>query len=407
MNRFIRAVSALAAACAPSPVLADTVADWSEFGAAVIKAASERGSGVAHGETQAALAMFEALNAIDRRYESYLGFAQGDPAASQDVAAATASYRVLLTLYPSQTSALNDGYAVAMTGTAEGPAKETAKAIGEAAAAAALKAGGLDPAIAQKPYRPRTAAGVWTATALPVFEPHAAAMRPWIIEKADALRPPPPPRLSSARWAKDFNEVKRLGGATGSERTPEQTLMANYRIIPDLSPTLRAIADGPGRSMVQNARLYALMAMADNDAILSIGDAKMHYEFWRPIVAIRNAADDGNAATAPDAGWTPLISTPNHPEYPCGHCIRAAAAGAVLKGEVGDAPPGGLRVKSGLHLSPVQIVPTIDEWVASVSMSRIYGGVHFRFSNEAAELMGSEIGRIANGALMQPIAGSE
>lgn len=402
------AVVALGAA---SAARADAVCDWMAFGDAVVAADPQSPNGQRlpdhqHAMSQMALAMFEAVNAIDRRYESYLKFPVGDRTASQDAAAATAAYRVLLAHYPGQQAGLADNYAIAMDAVADPRAREAGRLIGEAAATAALAAGGIDAAVVQTPYRPRTSPGVWTGAQLPVIEPWAIAFKPWFLASADAVRPGPPPALTSERWARDFDEVKRLGGRTSTERTAHQTLMARYRITPDMMPSLRHIAETRGRTPVANARLFALEEMVSDDAGMATADAKLHYNFWRPITAIRNAADDGNQATAADPGWAPLIPTPNHPEYPCGHCTYAAAMAAVLKAEVGNSPPGGVMVTSrSIPVSVVQVLPTYDDWVREVSLSRTLGGVHYRFSNEAGEAIGRKVAGIALAGFMRPLPG--
>jgi hypothetical protein len=150
--------------------------------------------------------------------------------------------------------------------------------------------------------------------------------------------------------------------------------------------------------------MFALLAMVGDDVGVATGEAKLHYNFWRPITAIRNASDDGNDATAEDPGWEPLIGTPNHPEYPCAHCSFAASTAVVLKSEVGDAPPGGVRVHSrSLPNSIVQVLPSLDDWVREVSISRTYGGVHYRFSNEAGEAMGRKVAEMALAKVMRPL----
>jgi hypothetical protein len=126
--------------------------------------------------------MFEALNAIDRRYESYLGMpAATVSGASQDAAATTAAYQVLLSHFPGQKTALDDSYNVAMLAVTDSAARDKGKAIGEAAAKLALASGGFDPARTATPYRPRTSAGTWTATQLPVYAPYTLTFRPWIL----------------------------------------------------------------------------------------------------------------------------------------------------------------------------------------------------------------------------------
>ncbi|HEX8261387.1 MAG TPA: vanadium-dependent haloperoxidase [Allosphingosinicella sp.] len=403
-------LAAGASLVAASPASADTVCEWIDFAQAIQTAAAPPPDAPRTGEhdraqTQVAIAMFEALNAIDRRFESYLGMpAAGEAGASQDAAAATAAYQVLLAHFPGQKTALDDSYNVAMLAVADAVARDKGKAIGEAAAKLALAAGGFDPGRKPVPYRPRTSAGTWTATQLPVFAPYLTTFKPWILPSYESVRPAPPPALGSERWARDYDEIKRLGAKTGSARTPEQTLMARYRITPNMTPTLRLIADAKGRSAVANARMFALLAMVTDDAGIANAEAKLHYNFWRPITAIRNGSDDGNDATAEDPAWEPLIATPNHPEYPCAHCTFAASTAAVLKSEVGDAPPGGVRVHSrSIPNSIVQVVPSLDDWVREVSLSRMYGGVHYRFSNEAGEEIGRKVAEMALAKVMRPL----
>lgn len=396
--------------CAASPAAADTVCEWMDFGAKVEAAGAEaqkltvRTGQYDHAQTQVALAMFEALNAIDRRYESYVGMPAAESWASKDAAAATAAYRVLLSYFPSQKSALEESYAMALDSVSDAKARDAGKRIGAAAAEAALKAGATDPKAVETPYRPRTQAGTWVATQLPVFTPGYAIQRPWFIGRADAFRAPPPPALTSARYAKDLEEVKSLGGKSSKVRTPAQTLMAKYRINPDLMPALRLISDQNGRRLVDNARLFALYEMIDDDVMLASVDSKLFYNFWRPITAIRNAADDGNAATVEDPSWEPLITTPNHPEYPCAHCTQAAAIAVLMKAVDGNSPPSRVRIASkSSPLMPNQVLPSWDRWAEEVSASRTLGGVHYRFSNEAGEEMGRKIAQLALTKVMRPL----
>lgn len=355
--------------------------------------------------TRSALAMFEALNAVDRRYESYLGMPVGDPAASKDAAAATAAYHVLIDHFPNLKKSLDDSLAITMAGIADGSAKDAGKKLGEAAAKLALAAGGVDPEATKTPYRPVTAPGVWVATDLPSIDPVDSTFKRWAVSNIAALRIDLP-ALGSERWAKDYNEVKRLGGATSRERTPHQTLMAQYRIVPDISPALRAAADRPGRTQVQNARMFARVYMAGDDASVAMADAKMHYNSWRPITAIRNGDRDGNDSTERDPEWTPLLPTPNFPEHPCGHCIYASAVATVMAAETGETPATGVRVYSLIAGNSIQqILPSWSQWVQEVSDSRIYAGAHFRFANEAGEQMGRAAGKAVLDKVMKAIGG--
>ena len=389
---------------AATPAAADTVSDWWEF---ANKISPLYGPGTPEQKrtvSRASLAMFEALNAIDRRYESYVKLAPGDPSASQDAAAATAAYKVLLHHYPDKKAVLDDSYAVTMAEIRDERAREAGRLIGEQAATAAVLVGGIDPAVKQTPGRPRTSPGVWIGTAASSIEPYTWAYKPWAIPSAEALRAPPPPPLNSAAWARDYEEVRRLGAKASTQRTPHQTLMARYREGPDLTPSLRAVADSPGRRPVQNARMFALYQMTLDDAVMVMSESKNHYNFWRPITAIRNGDEDGNDATQRDPAWTPLLTTPNFSEYPCGHCTFAAAVAEVMKAETGPAPKGGVRVASmSIPASVVQVLPNWDAWVEQVSFSRILGGVHYRFANDAGEEVGRKAARFVLDKVARPL----
>ncbi len=408
--RTIAVFGSIVMTLASVPAQADTICEWMGYTDKVASAVPTTSGAAptpdhAHLTTEVALAMFEATNAIDRRYESYLGLAKADGRASLDAAAVAAAYQVLVAHYPDQKTSLTESYMIAMDAITDAAAREAGRAVGEAAAKLAVAAGNIDPKIVQTPYRPRTSAGVYVGTALPVIQPFAVAFKPWVITSVEAMRPPPPPALTSERWARDYNEVKALGGKTSTARTPHQTLMARYRITPDMMPSLRLVADVAGRSLVQNARMFALVGMASDDAYMTTSAAKMHYNFWRPITAIRNGADDGNAATEPDPSWMPLINTPNHPEYPCGHCTYAAAVAEVMKSETGPAPTGGVRVSSAsIPNSAVQVLPTWDDWVRDVSFSRILGGVHYRSANDAGEQVGRAVAKLTLANVMRPVA---
>jgi hypothetical protein len=407
--RALVAIAAIPLLFVAQPAAADTATDWIDLTIKInniLKAppGTPPRADRPRATTRAALAMFEALNAIDPRYESYLGLRKADPKASQDAAAASAAYHVLLDHFPNLKRSLDDSLAITMAGIPDGPAKDAGIALGQQAAKLALAAGGIDPAAPQSPYRPVATPGVWVATDLPSIEPVDSAFKTWAVSDIAALRIAPPP-MNSARWAKDYDEVKRLGGAQSKDRTPHQTLMAQYRIAPDVSSALRAAADAPGRTQVQNARLFARVYMAADDASVAMADAKMHYNSWRPITAIRNGDQDGNDATIRDPEWEPLLPTPNFPEHPCGHCIYAGAVATVMAAETGEKPATGVRVSSLIAGNSIQqILPSWSQWVQEVSDSRIYAGAHFRFANEAGEAMGRAAGRAVLDSVMKPLS---
>jgi hypothetical protein len=408
--------AATALALMAAPASADTICEWAEFTQKIVPP----GPGIVNGltpvytgehavaQTQVVLAMFEAVNAIDRRYRSYVGMPLADAGANQEVAAMTAAARVLLAHFPGKKADVEESYLLALSGVPEGAAKAAGIAAGEAAAKAALARGDIDKAIVQQPYRPQTQPGVWVATALPATRPHQLAFKPWVLKRPDEVRPPAPPALTSARYARDLEEVKRLGGRDSKERTSVQTLMARYRITSTEMPALRTVADQQGRRLVDNARLFALYGMLADDLGLASAEAKLHYNYWRPITAIRNADRDGNPATTIDPSWEPLMSTPNHGEYPCGHCIFAGGIAEMMTAVGGKAPAWGVRVGSmSLPNSAIQVLPDWNTWAEQVSFSRTLGGVHYRFSNEAGEEMGRKLARLALERVLQPLPEGE
>lgn len=400
---------AAAGLASATPASADTICEWMDFAQTVQTAAAPppnapRVPDHDRAQTQVALAMFEAVNAIDRRYDSYTGFPVADSTASQDAAAVTAAFKVLLSHFPGQKAMLEESYLIAMDQVVDETAREAGRKIGEAAAAAALQYGNIDPNVAQTPYLPAASAGVWVPTQLPVFDPFSIAFKPWILPHAAAVRPAPPPAMTSEVWARDYDEVKRLGAKNSKERTPHQTLMARYRITPNMMPSMRLAADASGRLPVQNARMFALMQMVADDSMMAIAEAKLHYNFWRPVTAIRNGDKDGHDATQPDRAWEPLIATPNHPEYPCGHCVYGGSVAEVMTAEVGAKPPAGVRVASrSIPNSAIQALPSWQDWAREVSFSRTLGGVHYRFSNEAGEKVGRDVARMALAKIMRPL----
>lgn len=391
-----------------SPVRADVVSDWFEAAdvvvARAVRAGPQRSPAFVHVRSQTALAMFEAANAIDRRYESYLGMPAGARTAASEAAIAAAAHRVLVALAPSDRASFDAAYAFALARVPDGAAEDQGVAIGVRAGDLVLARGQRLSATVE-PYRPPVAPGVWSATTAPVFDTWELTMKPWFMTRFDQFRPGPPPELTSERYARDLAEVQRLGAANNSARTPEQTSAVRLWQWMDMTPAFRQVASLPRRTLVQNARFYALMSMAADDAYIAVTDAKLHYSFWRPIFAIRNAGQDGNDATTADPNWSPELPTPIHPEYPCAHCIVAAAYAAVAAEESNARVPGGLVFSDPEMPGIVFVARSFDAYATQTSMSRIYAGAHYRFSNEAAEVMGRQIGAYAVANFMRPLRG--
>lgn len=376
---------------------ADVVCDWNATAGDIV-VASKPPAAISY-RTMAIVqsAVYEAVNAITRRYPPD-GLAQdAAPGASVAAAVAAANRTILAKLAPSQQAAIDSAVRSALSAVPDGPAKKEGIAVGERAAAAILSLRADDGADLPESYRPQTTPGVYVPTTIPAA-PQWPLRKPWIMTSADQFRPGPPPDLKSELWARDYNEIKALGAKNSSRRTAEQTEIARFweTTAPTIYfPVVRSVANAPEREVTQNARLLAVTAQAMDDALIAVLDAKYHYNLWRPITAIRNGDIDGNDATERDASWAPLIDTPMHPEYPCAHCIHAATVGAILQAEIGAGPVPKLSTSSPTAAGAVRSWTRIDDFVREVANARIYDGVHYRNSTEVGIAMGQKIGALA------------
>jgi PAP2 superfamily len=343
------------------------------------------------------VSVFEAVNAVSGRYPPQRAKLAPAPHASVEAAVAAATRTALAKLMPAQQPAIDADYKALLGRVPDGSAKTAGIALGEQAATAIVALCADDGALAPDVYRPHAAPGVYVPTTGPAV-PHWGARRPWVMSRGDHFRPGPPPALTSALWARDYNEIKAVGGKTSTQRTPEQTAMAKFweATLPVVYwPVARAVAGAPGRDLTDNARLFALAGIAMDDALIAVFDAKYHYNFWRPVTAIRNGDLDGNDATERDGGWAPFIDTPMHPEYPCAHCIVSASLGAVVEGEIGSGPTPKLSSASSTAGGAVRTWATVGDFVKEVAEARIYDGVHYRNSTEVGTAMGRKIGELA------------
>jgi len=387
----------------PSVSVADVVTDWNQSaGACVLEAkiypfAGTRVMAIVH------TAMFDAINSIEGRYTPYKFKVSAPTGSSPEAAGVAAAHAALVQLFPEQKSALDAAYAASLAQIPDGPGKTTGIAVGEEVAAKVLEWRASDGADAANTYRPITTPGTYVTTTFPIGT-QWGSVTPWVMEHGSQFRPAPPPALSSAQWAADYNEIKEIGAKKSARRSSEQTEVARFWTITgpqSFDPIVRQLATTPGRSLSQNARLFALVEMAVADSYIAVFDAKYTFNFWRPITAIRNGDIDGNDATARDPGWEPLIDTPLHPEYPCAHCINSGAARAVLESEFGTGP-NPLTMSSTTAPGVVHKWASIAEYAEEVSLARIYGGIHYRNSTVVGKAMGKKLGELAIQNYLKP-----
>ena len=344
--------------------------------------------------------MFEAVNRIAGKYTPYLPGPAVRGTGSMEAAAASAAHDLLVALCPDQVEGFAGALKSSLAEVKDAKARDAGAKVGKAAAAALLAARADSGANVPDPLFDAPVVGVYVPTIERVGV-NIARIRPWVMTRADEVRAAPPPALDSDIWARDFNEIKRLGGKKSEERTADQADIGKFWGGRSVRIVLPQLVGRPGRSLVDDARFLALADMAWADSYVSMMDGKYAYNLWRPITAIRNAAADGNPATDPDGKWEPLLgNTPPHPEYPCGHCLSAGAVGAVIAAEFGAPAPSIVLVEEDALLRRYD---TPREYIDEVSESRLLGGVHYRFSVDAGRDAGIAIGKLAVERYFKPV----
>jgi hypothetical protein len=408
---------------AAAPATADEVTDWNRtfFRSALIAGSSPLATTRLSAILEAAV--FDAVNGIERRYAPIHVAPAGPAGASVRAAAMQAAYVALSKIYPAQQLTIDQRRAASI---ADIRAHESSAAVdagiawGESVANqiwAWRLTDGI--AITTPPWLGNTAIGQWRQTPnapLPGTStpgagyPQFFGMTPWVIASSSQFQAPAPPSLTSARYARDFNEVKTMGSQTSPQRTADQTIASlvwNSSTAPYLwnNAALSLIEGGHGdddregeghggqrhgdTSLLEHARVLGTLNVAMADAAIACWDTKYTYNFWRPITAIRELADDGNAATTPDAAWTPLLSTPAHPSYSSGHsCVSAAAAG-ILAHEFGERSR--FNIESDAMIGVVRSFRNFSSALDEVKDARVFGGIHFRFDCDAGQAIGAAV----------------
>lgn len=387
---------------APS-AFADVITDWNEKAVAfvtprMVPAAGQRVVAIMQ------VAMFDAVNSIERRYRPYLIQLPAAAMASEEAAAAAAAGTVLVGLYP-QDADLKSALAAYLATIPNSDEKSAGFKLGEAVAAKVLEARANDGADAPDAYRYKTKPGVYVPTPITVSSTWPN-VKPFALTSMSQFRPEPPLALKSEQWAADYNEIKELGNKTSTKRSARQTEDARFWLITgpqSTEPVVRQIVAAKNMSLIDSARFMALTSVAGADAAIAVFDAKYHYDFWRPITAIRNGDIDGNDATALDLGWVPLVDTPMHPEYPCAHCISAGAIAEVLESQFGKGEVPAIAMTSATAPGVTHRWIRIADYVTEVDNARVWGGIHYRNSTQVGEAMGRKIGLVATQEFMKPL----
>jgi hypothetical protein len=392
-----RAIMAAVLATLAGHAGADVITDWNQKAGELIIESKLGTPPAVRAMAIVQTAVHGATNAVTRRHAPSGPQPEAAPGASVEAAIAAANRGTLSKLLPSQQAAIDTAYQRALATIAEGPAKTAGIAVGEKAAALALAARADDAALPAEAYRPHTTAGAYVPTATPAV-PTWPQRKPWLMANPAQFRPAPPPALGSDVYTRDLNEVKALGSKASARREAGQSEIARFwefSLPPIYFGVVRSVALTPGRDVTDNARLFATVAQAMDDGLISVFEAKYHYNFWRPATAIRNADIDGNDTTVRDASWTPFVEAPLHPEYPSAHSVLAGVVGTVLREEVGEGTMPVLTTSSPTAKGASRRWTSVDAFVREVGQSRVYAGIHYTFSTDTGLAMGQKIGQLA------------
>ena len=395
INRATFFTSLVAVALLTSSARCDVIMDWNAKADAIGIEKQLPNVPNARGLAMLHIAMFEAVNAIDRRYAPYKLNLAAERTTSKEAAAASAAYDILVALYPDQKADLDATLAASLSGIAETEAKSKGIELGKKAAAGIIALRANDSSDKTENYRPYATPGIYVPTTLPI-ESTSPALTPWVMGTGSQFRPGPPPALSSETWTRDLNEIREIGSRNSSKRTAEQTNIGRFWFQTGprtYNPIVKQIAMARKMDVVDCARLFALSSIAGVDAFIAVFDAKYTYNLWRPVTAIRNADLTSNAATPREESWTPLGVTPMHPEYPCAHCIVAAAISTVLQSVAGDEVDA-ISLTSPTAPGVTRKWTRLQDYSDEVSNARIYAGFHYRFSTEVGKDMGKKIGQL-------------
>jgi hypothetical protein len=405
----LRTSIVLVALLAASPVAAraDVVLDWNAIAVSTLGSQGQNPFATARFLTITQLAVFEAVNAITGDYEPYLGTVSAPAGASAEAAAVAAAYGVLKAYFPLAPN-LDGAYAASLAAIPDGSAKAAGIATGQVAAAqmVARRVGdGSSPAQFGLPAS--IDVGVWQLTpscpaaggilfqwqnVTPFGVPSVPGSHAWIAQFA----PGPPPALTSEMYAKDFDEVKRVGNVASDLTDRPQDRTDVSRFYAATSPSFvfnlvaRQVAAAEGRSLSENARTLALLNMATNDSLVASFWTKYHYNFWRPETAIAGAAVDDNRKTDADASFAPYILTPCFPSYPSNHGSGSNSGAEILRrvfGAGGHAITMANPAVPGLTFQYSSFSQITDD----ISDARVFGGIHFRFDQDAGADLGRDV----------------
>jgi len=377
--------SALLLAPPALPARADAVTDWN---AVAINATAVPPNSILQSRVLAIVhgAIYDAVQAV------------GQKSAAYDAAAiAAAAHGVLLRLAPAQRPMLDDALNTALAKLADGQSKTDGIRVGEQIAEKLVALRGKDHSDAKITFTPKAGPALYQLTPpglLPAILPQWGGVTPFVLRSKVGLELKGPPAITSAEFARDFDEVKSLGARNSTTRTADQTAAAIFWVVQTGVPwfaAARAQSAVKGLSIAENARLFALLSMATADSQIVGFEEKYRRPHWRPITAIRAAAGLNIPALKGDPNWEPLLVTPPHPEYPSAHATFSGAAEAILRTYFGSDDVN-VSVAFPAPFGVTRTYRKFSEITEEVDNARVWGGIHFRSADQDGSAVGRKIG---------------
>ncbi len=363
-------------------------------------------------------AVYDAVNAIDGGYEPYLEAPDAESTDSKDAAATAAANKVLQSLLPSDRDDELAGYyedsleAILGAGVSQASV-DGGLAVGEAAADAMIAERTGDGRFGDQFFTEGTGAGDWRNLVAPLSPmgnnfKWVGEVEPFLIPDASAFGTAGPLDLSSADYAQEFQQVKRLGVATGSTRTADQTAMAQFwndHAVGMWSRIFRQVSENQELSATENARYFAMLYLTGSDALIACFQDKELHGFWRPTTAIRFAEIDGNPATIDDDGWTALLGVPPYPDHPSGHNCVSGSFVRTLRDFFGTNQMSFSAVRASSPIGRIERSYTrFSQAINEIRLARVYGGLHFMTADAQAATLGRKVADWRQAHYFQPVA---
>jgi hypothetical protein len=411
--KFTRAVAlALLCSLVPTRLPADVITDWNDVMLEAIRINSVPPTRSTRVMAMAHAATFDAVNSIDDTHQPYHVNLVVAPGASREAAAAQSAHDVLVNQFPAQQATFGAALTNNLSSIPDGPAKVNGRAAGQQVAAQIIALRANDHSGDTTPYTPGTLPGQWRPTPPGLAQPlgpNWPTVTPWTMTSGSQFRHPTgPPALASAEYAAALNEVKAIGAVNSATRTAEQTDIARFWGSGILqgpghwNQIAQSVGEAQGNTLSENARMFALLNLAQADAVISTWDNKYQSNFWRPVTAIQLADQDGNAATDADPNWLPLLTTPAHPSYSSGHSTVSMSAAETLKQFFGTDDISFTTNIEGFTFAPRSFI-SFSQAAQEAATSRLYGGIHYRFDNEHGLQTGILLGQHVYANELQPI----